>query len=70
MQGNYFFTLFCFYSNRTKNGEARKIEEYVPKNIPAVSIKAKYLVDSGPKKNNASKTIITVTEVKMDLMYD
>ena len=46
------------------------MEEYVPKNIPAVSINAKYFVDSGPKKKRDNKTIMTVREVKTDLIYD
>ena len=45
-----YLCLFCHSSTKTKSGEARKIEEYVPKNIPAVSIRAKYLVETGPKK--------------------
>ena len=46
------------------------MEEYVPKNIPAVSIRAKYFVETGPKKNNASNTRITVNEVQIDRTYD
>ncbi len=65
---NYF--LLCHSSTKTRRGEAKKIEEYVPKNIPAVNIKAKYFVDSGPKKKRDNKTIITVSEVKIDRIYD
>ena len=51
----------------TSKGLARNIDEYVPKNIPAVSINAKYLVDTGPKKNKARSTRMTVSEVAIDL---
>ena len=49
---------------------AKKIEEYVPKNIPAINIRAKYEVVAGPKKNKARRTRITVKEVLMDRTYD
>jgi len=58
---------FCLSDTNTKSGDARKIDEYVPKNIPAVSIRAKYLVETGPKKNNARSTKMTVNEVLIDL---
>lgn len=47
----------------TRSGDARKILEYVPKNIPIVSTSAKYRVDSGPNTNRARSTKITVSEV-------
>ena len=60
----------CHSSVRTRRGEAKKIDEYVPKNIPAVSISAKYLVETGPKKKSARSTRITVREVQIDLTKD
>jgi hypothetical protein len=57
----------CHSDIKTRSGEARKIDEYVPKNIPAVSINAKYFVVIGPKKNRARSTRITVNEVQIDL---
>src|SRR3990167_9560190 len=38
--------------------------------MPVVSIRAKYLVVTGPKKNKARSTRITVKEVLMDRTYD
>ena len=52
--------------NITKSGLARKIDEYVPKNIPAVSIIAKTLVLDGPKKTKARSAIMTVDEVAIE----
>lgn len=45
---SYFF--FPHFSATIRSGEARNIEEYVPKTIPSVSTSAKCCVDSGPKK--------------------
>ena len=42
----------------------------MPKNIPAVSIRAKYLVETGPKKNKARRTRITVREVQIERTND
>ena len=52
----------------TKSGLAKKIEEYVPKNIPAVSIIAKTFVLEGPKNTKARRAIMTVPEVAIDLV--
>ena len=54
--------------NITNNGLAKKIEEYVPKNIPAVSIMAKTFVLVGPKNTSARRAMITVDEVAIDLV--
>jgi len=63
----FYLAFLAFIScTHTKSGEARKIEEYVPKNIPAVSMSAKYLVVTGPKKKSAKSTRMTVREVQMD----
>ena len=52
----------------TSKGDARNIEEYVPKNSPTVRTRAKFFVEAGPKKYKESKTRITVKEVLIDLV--
>ena len=60
----YFFPFLCCKpSTITRSGEATKIEEYVPKNIPTIRTSAKFFVATGPKKNNAIRTKITVSDV-------
>ena len=68
-QTNYsiFLLLFAFCCQRTNNGDARNIDEYVPKNIPAVSIIAKRRVESGPHIANAIRASITLRAVAIDL---
>ncbi len=58
----------CKLFTITRSGLARKIDEYVPKNIPAVNIMAKIFVLVGPKKTRARRTIITVEDVAIDLV--
>jgi hypothetical protein len=58
--------LFWKCSAYTRSGLARKIDEYVPKNIPAVSMRANTFVEAGPKKKSARSAIITVREVLID----
>jgi len=57
---------FCVLLTITNNGLAKKIDEYVPKNIPAVSIIAKTFVLVGPKKTRARSVIITVEDVAIE----
>lgn len=58
-----------FGLNNTRSGLAKKTDEYEPKNIPAARVIANTLVDSGPKKNKASKTIIVESDVLIDRAY-
>ena len=62
----YFPFFFCELLVITSNGLAKKIDEYVPKNIPAVSIIAKIFVLAGPKNTRASNAIITVDDVAIE----
>ena len=58
---SYFF-LFTI----TSSGEARNMDEYVPKNIPAVIIIANTFVVAGPKNTRARSTMITVEDVAIE----
>ena len=60
---------FCHSSTTTSKGLARNIEEYVPKNIPAVIIKAKYFVEAGPTNTSARSTRMTVSDVLIERVY-
>lgn len=67
---NYFFflPLSCQPLTITNIGLAKKIDEYVPKIIPTVSVIANNLVLEGPKKTRANSTKIVVREVIIDLV--
>lgn len=65
---NYFF--FCKDSTITSRGDAKNIDEYVPKNIPTMSISEGYFIVVGPKKNKENKAKMTVSEVAKEREKD
>lgn len=60
----YFFFWYC--SKSTRSGEARKIDEYVPKNIPIASMIEKSCVLLGPRIASESTMTKTMSDVLID----
>ena len=54
---------FLIFSQTTKTGLAKNIEEYVPINIPMDKAKTKDFIEPPPKNKMESKTKSVVTEV-------
>src|SRR3989338_3836633 len=50
----------------TKRGEATKIDEYAPRNIPSIKARAKYFILSPPKKNIAAEDKTTLKVLLID----
>ena len=55
--------LFCLKPNKIINGDAMKIEEYVPIKTPQIIAETNPLTTSPPKTNNATNANKVVIEV-------